>query len=68
MFPSRRQPFPPEEDFGGPFGPRHISEDPYFYGDGGQGIKRPFSMMVSKCFNLLSNFLLKFSLNMSLHV
>ncbi|ONK72154.1 uncharacterized protein A4U43_C04F16350 [Asparagus officinalis] len=44
-FPIQRQPFPPEQDFGGPFGPRHIAEDPYFYGGGGQGIKRPFSMM-----------------------
>lgn len=44
-FPSRRQAFPPEEDFGGPFGPTHISHDPYSYADGGRGIKRPFSMM-----------------------
>ncbi|KAJ6839908.1 heterogeneous nuclear ribonucleoprotein Q-like [Iris pallida] len=45
VFPARRQPFPPEGDFGGPFGAGHLDEDPYFYGDGGHGIKRPFSMM-----------------------
>lgn len=45
VFPARRQPFPPEGDFGGPFGAGHLDEDPYFYGDGGRGMKRPFSMM-----------------------
>ncbi|XP_008802868.2 nucleolin-like [Phoenix dactylifera] len=44
-FPSRRPPYLPEEEFGGPFGARHLGEDPYFYGDVGHGIKRSFSMM-----------------------
>lgn len=44
-FTSRRPPYLPEEEFGGPFGARHLGEDPYFYGDVGHGIKRPFSMM-----------------------
>nr|XP_029123034.1 heterogeneous nuclear ribonucleoprotein Q [Elaeis guineensis] len=44
-FPSRRLPYPPKEEFGRPFGARHFGEDPYFYGDVGHGIKRPFSMM-----------------------
>ncbi|KAG1355229.1 nucleolin [Cocos nucifera] len=44
-FPSRRPPYLPEEEFGAPFGARHLGEDPYFYGNVGHGIKRPFSMM-----------------------
>ncbi|PKA48096.1 Polyadenylate-binding protein 5 [Apostasia shenzhenica] len=44
-FPARRPPFPPEGDFGQPFGAPHFGEDSYFYGDGGHGLKRPFSMM-----------------------
>ncbi|XP_072987159.1 uncharacterized protein [Typha latifolia] len=44
-FPSRRPPFPPEGDFGSPFGATHLGEDPYFYGNVGHGNKRPFSMM-----------------------
>ncbi|URD98625.1 hypothetical protein MUK42_29964 [Musa troglodytarum] len=44
-FSSRRPPFQPEEEFGRPFGGRYVGEEPYFYGDAGRGIKRPFSMM-----------------------
>ncbi|XP_042506996.1 heterogeneous nuclear ribonucleoprotein Q-like isoform X2 [Macadamia integrifolia] len=41
---SRRPPFSPEREFGGPFGARHFVDEPYMY-DSGRGIKRPFSMM-----------------------
>ncbi|KAJ0967081.1 hypothetical protein J5N97_023998 [Dioscorea zingiberensis] len=43
-FPPRRPPLLPGE-FDRPFGGRHFDEDPYFFSDGGHGIKRPFSMM-----------------------
>ncbi|KAJ4965122.1 hypothetical protein NE237_016971 [Protea cynaroides] len=41
---SRRPPFSPEREFGGPFGARHFVDEHYMY-DGGHGIKRPYSMM-----------------------
>ncbi|KAG0459078.1 hypothetical protein HPP92_022206 [Vanilla planifolia] len=44
-FPSRRPPFPQEGNFGGRFGTPNFGEDPYFYGDGGHGLKRPYSMI-----------------------
>lgn len=52
-FSSRRPPFQPEEEFGRPFGGRYVGEEPYFYGDAGRGIKRPFSMMVNFCIYFL---------------
>ncbi|KAI0513723.1 hypothetical protein KFK09_009753 [Dendrobium nobile] len=44
-FPSRRPPYTPEGDFGGHFGTTQFGEDPYYYGGGRGGLKRPFSMM-----------------------
>lgn len=49
-FPVRRPPLMPGE-FDRPFSARHFNEDPYYFADGGHGIKRPFSMMVGKQFN-----------------
>ncbi|XP_039139388.1 LOW QUALITY PROTEIN: heterogeneous nuclear ribonucleoprotein Q-like [Dioscorea cayenensis subsp. rotundata] len=43
-FPVRRPPLMPGE-FDRPFSARHFNEDPYYFADGGHGIKRPFSMM-----------------------
>lgn len=39
--PIRGQPFPPEEEFGRPFGGRHF-DDRYFYDDNARGMKRPY--------------------------
>ncbi|CAA6673406.1 unnamed protein product [Spirodela intermedia] len=38
-------PFSFDGDFGGPSDGGHYAEDPYYYGDVGHGVKRPFSMI-----------------------
>lgn len=45
----RRRPFSPEGHFNRPMGSRHYVDDPYLYDDGGYGLKRPYSMLVSNC-------------------
>uniref|UniRef100_A0A803PFL8 RRM domain-containing protein n=1 Tax=Cannabis sativa TaxID=3483 RepID=A0A803PFL8_CANSA len=42
-YPPMRQPYPPQEHFDRPFPGSHF-DDPYFYGDGMRGMKRPLHM------------------------
>lgn len=42
----RGEPFSFDGDFGGPSDGGHFAEDPYYYGDVGHGVKRPFSIIV----------------------